>query len=204
MQKVVLATGNPGKIEEMQKHLSDFGMEVMGQKTLNVPEADETGLSFVENAIIKARNAAKVTGFPAIADDSGICVDALNGAPGIYSARYSADIHGDDVIDSLNNQKLVAALQNVEPEKRTAYYYCALVYVRHADDPTPLICEGKWHGIIQNEPVGEGGFGYDPHFYVPNLEKTAAQLEKAEKNKISHRGQAMNELGRRLSSILES
>lgn len=196
MQKIVLATNNQGKVNELQTLLADAGFNIVAQKEFNVPDVDETGLTFIENAILKARHTAKLTGLPAIADDSGLVVDALNGAPGIYSARY-AGCHGND---KLNNQKLLSQLHNVPTEKRTAYFYCALVFMRHDNDPTPIICLGKWHGLILNQEQGEGGFGYDPLFYIPELDCTAAQLSKEHKSQISHRGQALKQLITKIKS----
>ncbi|MCX8589053.1 MULTISPECIES: XTP/dITP diphosphatase [unclassified Gilliamella] len=190
MQKIVLATNNQGKVNELQNLLADAGFDIVAQSQFNLPDADETGLSFVENAIIKARYAAKLTGLPAIADDSGLVVEVLNGEPGIYSARYAGE-HGND---ESNNQKLLQALQPIPQEKRSAYFYCALVFMRHENDPTPIICLGKWNGLILNELKGKGGFGYDPLFYVPELNCTAAELTKEHKSQISHRGQALKQL----------
>ncbi|MCX8579610.1 XTP/dITP diphosphatase [Gilliamella sp. CG13] len=190
MQKIVLATNNQGKVNELQNLLADAGFDIVAQSQFNLPDADETGLTFVENAIIKARYAAKLTGLPAIADDSGLVVEALNGEPGIYSARYAGE-HGND---ESNNQKLLQALQPIPQEKRSAYFYCALVFMRHENDPTPIICLGKWNGLILNELKGKGGFGYDPLFYVPELNCTAAELTKEHKSQISHRGQALKQL----------
>ena len=190
MQKIVLATNNQGKVNELQNLLADAGFDIIAQSQFNLPDADETGLTFVENAIIKARYAAKLTGLPAIADDSGLVVEALNGQPGIYSARYAGE-HGND---ESNNQKLLQALQPIPQEKRSAYFYCALVFMRHENDPTPIICLGKWNGLILNELKGKGGFGYDPLFYIPELNCTAAELTKEQKSNISHRGQALKQL----------
>lgn len=190
MKKIVLATNNLGKVNELQKLLADAGFNVVAQSEFNVPDVEETGLTFVENAILKARHTAKLTGLPAIADDSGLAVDALNGAPGIYSARYAGE-HGND---KSNNKKLLKTLANIPDEKRTAYFYCALVFLRHEKDPTPIICLGKWNGIILHEEHGNGGFGYDPLFYVPELGCSAAELTKGHKSQISHRGQALKQL----------
>lgn len=187
MQKIVLATGNPGKVHEMASLLEDFGLEVVAQTDLGVDSAEETGLTFIENAILKARHAARITGLPAIADDSGLAVDALGGAPGIYSARFA----GPDASDQQNLDKLLVELQARPDAPRTAQFHCVLVYMRHADDPTPLVCHGSWAGNIQSAPSGNGGFGYDPVFYVPDLGCTAAELTKTEKNAVSHRGQAL-------------
>ncbi|UJR64526.1 XTP/dITP diphosphatase [Dickeya zeae] len=190
MQNVVLATGNAGKVRELAGLLADFGLDVVAQTTLGVDSAEETGLTFIENAILKARHAARATGLPAIADDSGLAVNALGGAPGIYSARYA----GEDASDQQNLDKLLAVLDNVPDEQRQASFHCVLVYLRHADDPTPLVCHGSWQGVITRTPAGEGGFGYDPVFFVPQLGKTAAELSREEKNAHSHRGQALRQL----------
>ncbi|WP_312741501.1 XTP/dITP diphosphatase [Cedecea neteri] len=187
MQKVVLATGNAGKVRELANLLADFGFDVVAQTELNVESVEETGLTFIENAILKARHAAKVTGLPALADDSGLAVDALGGAPGIYSARYA----GEDASDQQNLEKLLEALKVVPNEKRQAQFHCVLVYMRHAEDPTPLVFHGSWPGVITHAPAGQGGFGYDPIFYVPSEGKTAAELTRDEKSAISHRGQAL-------------
>ena len=188
MQKVVLATGNPGKVRELADLLADFGLDIVAQTELGVESAEETGLTFIENAILKARHASAITGLPAIADDSGLAVDALGGAPGIYSARYA----GLDASDSQNTAKLLQALENVGDGKRTAQFHCVLVYLRHAEDPTPLVFHGSWQGEIARTMTGEGGFGYDPVFYVPALGKTAAELTKNEKRAVSHRGKALS------------
>lgn len=198
MKKIVLATNNQGKVKELQNLLAEAGFNVVAQSEYQVPDADETGLTFVENAIIKARHTAQLTGLPAIADDSGLAVDALGGAPGIYSARYS----GEGATDQKNNQKLLNALKDVADQKRTAYFYCALVFMRHANDPTPIICLGKWNGIILKQPSGNGGFGYDPLFYVPELGCSAADLTREAKSQISHRGQALKQLMEKLKTEL--
>ncbi|CBA33597.1 Nucleoside-triphosphatase rdgB [Cronobacter turicensis z3032] len=187
MQKVVLATGNAGKVRELASLLQEFGLDVVAQTELGVESAEETGLTFIENAILKARHAAQVTGFAAIADDSGLSVDALGGAPGIYSARYA----GSDASDQENLEKLLVALHDVPDEQRQAQFHCVLVYMRHADDPTPLVFHGVWSGVITRAPAGQGGFGYDPIFFIPTLGKTAAELTREEKSAISHRGQAL-------------
>jgi len=187
MQKVVLATGNPGKVRELAELLSAFGLDIVAQSDLGVESAEETGLTFIENAILKARHAAQVTGLPAIADDSGLAVDALGGAPGIYSARYA----GEDASDQQNLEKLLQALENVPDGQRQAQFHCVLVYLRHAEDPTPLVFHGSWKGEITRSASGNGGFGYDPIFSVPALGKTAAELSKAEKGAVSHRGKAL-------------
>ena len=195
MKRLVLASGNPGKLRELSAILGDLGYQLQAQSEFDVPEAEETGTTFVENAIIKARHAAAETGLPALADDSGIEVDALHGAPGVYSARFAGDSAG----DADNNALLVEKLRDVPADERTARYRAVIVLLRHAADPSPLICEGDWHGIIRLEPAGEGGFGYDPYFYLPELGCSSAQLSAEEKNRLSHRGKALAELKRRLS-----
>ncbi|WP_019557401.1 RdgB/HAM1 family non-canonical purine NTP pyrophosphatase [Thiomicrorhabdus arctica] len=194
MHTVVLATGNQGKLKEMTDILQPYGWDVKAQSELFTTEVEETGLTFIENAILKARYASQQTGLPAIADDSGIEVSALKGRPGIYSARYSQDLHGDLANDETNLQKLLAELEGLPPEQRQASYYCAMVYLQHAEDPTPVIGLGRWYGEILTEKRGEGGFGYDPIFWVDEMQKTAAELPKTQKNQISHRGQALNAL----------
>lgn len=189
MSKIVLASGNIGKLRELSQILSPLGLKLIAQSDLNVPEAEETGLSFVENAIIKARNAALVTGLPAIADDSGIEVDALHGAPGIYSSRYA----GPDASDTDNIQALLTALKDVPEHERTARFQCVVVFMRHAEDPTPLICQGSWQGQILQSPSGDEGFGYDPVFWVSETDCTAAELSPEQKHAISHRGKAMRQ-----------
>lgn len=193
-QKVVLASGNKGKLAELQNALNDFDVALIPQREFSVTDADETGLSFIENAILKARHASLATGLPALADDSGLEVDALKGAPGIYSARFSADENGKGATDESNNLKLLAELQNVPAQDRTARFHCVLAFVKHALDPNPIICQGAWEGVIKSELDGKGGFGYDPLFFVKDQNKTAAQLTKEEKNKISHRGLAIKQL----------
>lgn len=190
MKKVVLASGNKGKVREFGQLLAGLDMLVVPQTEFGVPEAEETGLTFVENAILKARNAAHHTGLPAIADDSGLEVDALNGAPGIYSARYAGVGAGDEA----NLQKLLAEMTDVGGEARSARFQCLLVYMEHALDPTPLICQGTWEGFITFEPKGDMGFGYDPVFYVPSHNCTVAELAEEVKNSMSHRGQALRKL----------
>ena len=194
MKKLVLASGNPGKLRELAAILDDLGYELHPQSEFGVGEVAETGTTFVENAIIKARHAAQHTGLPALADDSGIEVDALDGAPGVYSARFS----GENASDAANNALLVEKLRGVAAADRSARYRAVIVLLRHAADPSPLICEGSWEGMIQLTPAGEGGFGYDPYFFLPELGCTSAQLSADEKNRISHRGQALAELKRRL------
>lgn len=190
MSKIVLATGNQGKVREMAGILSEFGFDVVAQSEFNVSEVAETGTTFIENAIIKARHAAKETGLPAIADDSGLEVDFLKGAPGIYSARYS----GEGATDKLNIEKLLDAMQGVEVAKRTARFHCVLVLMRHENDPTPLVCHGKWEGQILTEEHGENGFGYDPVFFVPEENCASAELEPSRKKQLSHRGKALASL----------
>ncbi|HAD44955.1 RdgB/HAM1 family non-canonical purine NTP pyrophosphatase [Alloalcanivorax venustensis] len=190
MDTLVLASGNQKKLDEMRAILEPLALKVVPQSDFQVPEAEETGLTFVENAILKARNAAAHTGLPAIADDSGLEVDALNGAPGIYSARFS----GADASDAKNNALLIDMLGDLPDAPRTARYQAVLVLMRHPDDPTPLICQGTWEGEILLAPRGNGGFGYDPHFLIPELGVTAAEMEPAEKNRISHRGRALKAL----------
>ncbi len=189
MNKIVLASGNEGKLGEFAKLFAPMDIEVIPQSKFDVPAAEETGLTFVENAIIKARNAAQHTGLPAIADDSGIEVDYLYGAPGIYSARYA----GNDASDQDNLNALLAALENVPDNERNARYQCLLVMMRHSKDPTPLICQADWQGRILQSPIGNGGFGYDPIFWVPDMECSAAQLTAGEKHAISHRGKAIRQ-----------
>ncbi len=189
-QKIVLASGNAGKLREFQQLLAGCGFDVVPQSAYQVDNAEETGLTFVENAIIKARHACHHTGLPAIADDSGLEVDALNGRPGIYSARYA----GSGASDGDNNAKLLQELHAVPEAQRTARYHCVLAFMRHAEDPTPLLCHGSWEGRILTAARGQGGFGYDPLFFVPTHGCAAAELDKDEKNRISHRGMAMADL----------
>jgi XTP/dITP diphosphohydrolase len=194
MKKLVLASNNAGKLREFSALLATVDFEVLPQAQFNVPEAEEPHVTFVENAIAKARHAARLTGLPALADDSGICVDALGGAPGVYSARFA----GEPKSDARNNEKLIADL--VQQANRSAHYYCILVLVRHADDPQPIIAEGEWHGEIAHTPRGAGGFGYDPYFWLPDFGCTAAELAAERKNAISHRGIALRHLLDRLQS----
>jgi XTP/dITP diphosphohydrolase len=188
--KVVLASGNQGKLKELNQLLAPCNIEAVSQSEFDIIPAVENGLSFVENAILKARWAAKHSGLPAIADDSGLEVDYLKGQPGIYSARFS----GVDATDEKNNTKLLNLLKGVALEQRTARFQCVVVYMRHEDDPTPMIFQGSWEGVIGTEPAGDNGFGYDPLFFVPSLNLTSAQLMPEQKNKLSHRGQAMTRL----------
>jgi len=187
MTEIVLASSNKGKVREFNQLLATLDIMVRPQGEFNVEDAEETGLTFVENAILKARNAAQHTGLPAIADDSGLEVDALNGAPGIYSARYA----GTGASDQANLEKLLADLHGVPDAKRTARFQCLLVYMRHANDPTPLICQGTWEGRILAAPRGENGFGYDPVFFVPTHDCSSAELPADVKNSLSHRGRAL-------------
>lgn len=195
--RFVLASGNAGKVVELEQLLAGSGVELVAQTSLGVSDADETGLTFVENALIKARHAARITGLPALADDSGICVDALDGAPGLYAARY-AGTHGDS---AANNAKLLRELDGVPSDKRTAYFIAVLVVLRHADDPAPLIAEGRWYGRILEAPRGEGGFGYDPLFLPDGYDLSAAELDVALKNRLSHRGQALDVLKARFAEL---
>jgi XTP/dITP diphosphohydrolase len=195
VRKIVLATGNPGKVREFNAVLADFHLDIVPQSALGVPEAEETGLTFVENAILKARNAAMHTGLPALADDSGLAVDALDGAPGIYSARYA----GPGASDRANLDQLLVELRDVPEARRTARFQCVLALLHHPADPTPLICQGTWEGVITFAPRGANGFGYDPVFWVVDQGKTSAELEPAVKNRLSHRGQALAQLVRALA-----
>jgi XTP/dITP diphosphohydrolase len=187
---IVLASSNAGKVREFNQLLADLQLEVVPQSQYSVADADETGLTFVENAILKARNAAQHTQLPALADDSGLEVDALHGAPGIYSARYA----GPKASDTENLEKLLSMLKDVPEERRAARFQCVLVYLRHALDPTPLICQGTWEGHILAAPRGRNGFGYDPVFFVPTHACSAAELPAETKNALSHRGQALRQL----------
>jgi XTP/dITP diphosphohydrolase len=191
-QRLVLASNNAGKLKEFAQLLAPIGFELHPQGEFNVPEAEEPHKTFVENALEKARHASRLTGLPALADDSGVCVNALGGAPGVYSARFA----GEPKSDARNNEKLVADL--AQHADKSAYYYCVLVYVRHADDPQPVIADGAWHGQIIDTPRGANGFGYDPHFLLPAFGKTAAELAPGEKNAVSHRGQALRLLVEKL------
>ncbi len=192
MNKLVIASNNQGKLREFQRMLAPLGIEVLTQSQLGISEAEEPHCTFVENALAKARHGSRASGLPALADDSGICVEALGGAPGVISARYAGD---NPKSDARNNQKLLQDMQGVTD--RRAHYYCVLVLVRHADDPQPLIAEGEWQGEIFHEERGDGGFGYDPMFWLPEFNKTAAELSHDEKAKISHRAQALQVLMQR-------
>ena len=194
MRSVVLASGNRGKLAEFGAMLAALDLDVLPQARFGVTDAEEIGLTFVENALIKARHAARATGLAALADDSGLCVDALSGAPGLYSARY-AGRHGDD---AANNARLLAELADVDDDRRGAYFYCCLVLLRHAEDPSPLIAEGRWYGRVLRAPRGAGGFGYDPLFLPEGQTVSAAELDEASKNRLSHRGLALQALLQRL------
>ena len=197
MNKVLVASSNKGKLAEFSRIFTTYNIDVIPQSEQGIGDADETGLSFVENAIIKARHACEHSGLPAIADDSGLEVPALDGAPGIYSARYA----GLNATDADNNRKLLADMAELEGAQRRACFRCLLVFMRHAKDPTPIICEGSWWGEILHEPAGESGFGYDPLFFVPDMNCASAQLERDIKNQISHRGQALKQLIEKLQTI---
>ena len=191
-QRLVLASNNAGKLKEFSEILGPIGFTLHPQGELNVPEAEEPHATFVENALEKARHASRLTGLPALADDSGVCVNALGGAPGVWSARFA----GEPKSDARNNEKVIADLaQHID---KSAYYYCVLVYVRHADDPQPVIADGRWNGEIVADARGSNGFGYDPHFLIPALGKCVAELSPAEKNALSHRGQALRALVEKL------
>jgi XTP/dITP diphosphohydrolase len=196
-KKVVLASGNKGKLKELQSRLGELDFDVLPQSQFNIPDADETGLSFIENAILKARHAAKLSGLPAIADDSGLEVDCLQGQPGIYSARFS----GDNANDKSNNAKLLELLAGVPDSQRSARFQCVLVFMRHQYDPTPIVCQGSWEGKILTQAQGENGFGYDPLFFITERNCSSAQLPAEEKNRISHRGKAMSLLIERLAEF---
>ncbi|MBA2653668.1 MAG: RdgB/HAM1 family non-canonical purine NTP pyrophosphatase [Gammaproteobacteria bacterium] len=195
--KIIFASSNQGKIKEINALIRQSAIEVIPQVEMGVPDIAETGLTFIENALIKARNATELTKLPAMADDSGLVVPILNGEPGIFSARYAGEA-GDH---TKNITKLLTKLQDVPPEKRIAYFYCVIVMLRHKDDPCPIICEGIWHGSILMQPKGEKGFGYDPIFYVADYNCSAAELTMEVKNEISHRGQAMTDLIQQLQSL---
>lgn len=194
MQQIVLASANAGKLREFNQVLAGLDFQVLAQSDFAVGEVDETGLTFVENAILKARHVSQVSGLPALADDSGLEVDFLKGAPGIYSARFS----GAGATDASNNAKLLELLSGVPEAERGARFQCLLVYLRHPKDPTPLICQGTWEGRILETPQGDNGFGYDPLFWVPECQCSSAQLLPEQKNRLSHRGQAVAEFVRRL------
>lgn len=189
-QRIVLASGNAGKLREMQQLLGDTGVHLVSQRELGIEGPEETGLTFIENALLKARHAARESGLPALADDSGLSVDALRGAPGIHSARYAGN-HGDD---EANNRKLLEALRDVPDAGRSARFLCVIAFLRHPEDPEPLICEGVWSGRIGHQPAGTNGFGYDPLFRVPGHDCSSAELPPEVKNRLSHRGRALQQL----------
>lgn len=195
-EKIVIASNNRGKIAELTDLLAPLDMAPVAQGELGVGEAEEPAVTFVENAILKARHAARITGLPALADDSGLAVDYLGGQPGVRSARYA----GDDANDQDNVQALLEALASVPESQRSAQFHCVLVFLRHAEDPTPIICHGRWPGTILTEPRGDGGFGYDPVFWVPEHQCSAAELSRADKGRISHRGRALAQLADQLRS----
>ena len=201
LNKLVIASNNPGKLREIAAILAPLRIEVLPQGTLGVPEAEEPHCTFVENALAKARHASRLTGLPALADDSGVCVHALGGEPGVHSARYAmaAGVVDRETQDRLNNEKLLQAL--ADAQNRGAHYCCVIVLVRHADDPQPLIAEAEWHGEILEAPRGDGGFGYDPLFLIPELGRTGAELAPGEKNALSHRGRALAVLAQRLRDL---
>ncbi|MFN5542651.1 MAG: RdgB/HAM1 family non-canonical purine NTP pyrophosphatase [Betaproteobacteria bacterium] len=198
MKKIVIASNNVGKLREFAILLAPFAFEAIAQSALGISEADEPHATFIENALAKARHASRAAGLPALADDSGICVPVLGGAPGVWSARYANNGTGEPKSDTRNNEKLIRELAH--KEDRRAFYYCSLVLVMHADDPHPLIADGECWGEIVDSPVGSGGFGYDPYFYLPAFGKTAAELTNEEKNRISHRGLAMQALAAKLKA----
>lgn len=187
MSKIVLASSNQGKLKEIQAICSSLPLTLVAQSSLNIDDADETGLSFVENSLIKARHAAALSNLPAIADDSGLVVDALNGEPGVYSARYA----GENASDQANINKLLQQLDQVSDEQRSARFYCVISYVKNASDPIPIICQGSWPGQILRQAIGDNGFGYDPVFYLKEHNCSSAQLEPELKNRISHRAKAL-------------
>ncbi len=193
-QRIVLASNNKGKLREFYQMLAPLGLEVLSQAEFQVPDCPEPYFTFLENALAKARHAAKITGLPALADDSGICAPALGGAPGVFSARYA----GEPKSDQANNQKLIADL--LPHQDHSVYYYCVLVFVRSENDPQPIIADGRWQGRLINEARGDGGFGYDPYFFLPEFGKTAAELTAEQKNGISHRAQALQALIQKLKS----
>lgn len=195
MDKLVIASNNPGKMREFQFLLQPLGIEVLPQAQLGIAEADEPHYTFIENALAKARHASRISGLPALADDSGICVEALGGAPGVFSARYAGD---NPKSDARNNDKLLREMEQLTD--RRAHYYCVLVLLRHVEDPQPMIAEGVWHGEIARTPRGSNGFGYDPLFWLPHLGKMSAELEHSDKHAISHRGRAMQVLLHRLQA----
>ena len=190
MKRLILASANPGKIREIGALLAPLSIEVVAQSALRIPEAPEPHCTFLENALAKARNACRASGLPSLADDSGLCVDALNGEPGVHSAYYAGAEGSREERDTRNNDRLLREMQ----DERRAHYVCVLVLLRHADDPRPLVAEGLWHGEIARSPRGSNGFGYDPLFFLPDLGKTAAELDPEHKNRVSHRGKALSRL----------
>jgi XTP/dITP diphosphohydrolase len=194
MKKILLASSNPGKVREIQAILANHDIEVVPQSVFRIPDAVETGLTFIENAILKARQAARLSGLPTIADDSGLEVDALQGAPGVFSARYA----GEGATDAANNAELLRNMDGMPDDRRTARFRCVMVLLRHERDPSPLIGQGTWEGIILREPRGAGGFGYDPLFFVPETGCASAELPAEEKNRLSHRGKALRSLAEQL------
>jgi len=197
MKRIVLASSNAGKLKEMREILAPSGVELVAQSELRIADAEETASTFVENALLKARHAARASGLAALGDDSGVCVDALNGAPGLYSARYAGE-HGNA---RKNIVKLLDALRDVPDERRSAHFHCTIVLLAHPDDPAPLIAEGRWHGRILHAPRGEKGFGYDPVFFDPALDAGAGELDAEIKNRVSHRGQALAQLRAMLCAL---
>ena len=206
MQNIVVASNNPGKLREFEQMLAPMGVGIVPQSTLAIAEAEEPHATFVENALAKARHASTLAGLPAFADDSGICVDVLGGAPGVNSARFAGESVGEararDVQDRLNNEKLIGLLR--DQRNRRAHYYCVIVFMRRGDDPAPLIAEGRWHGEVIDTPRGSNGFGYDPYFYLPEFHCTAAELDPERKNAVSHRGRALAALLPRLRALQSS
>lgn len=197
MMKLVVGTDNQGKLTEIKSYFEGFQIELIAQSTFNITPPKETGLSFIENAILKARHAAKNSELPSLADDSGLAVDALGGAPGIYSARYA----GENARAEDNIKKLLTAIKTLQGEDRKARFYCVIAFVRHYKDPTPIVCQAEWEGRLLEQPVGNGGFGYDPIFFIPHLNCTAAELEPQQKNAISHRAKALNSFVERLKLL---
>jgi XTP/dITP diphosphohydrolase len=201
LKNIVIASSNKGKLAEFDELFSNFNIEIIPQNNLKVPDAVEDGLSFIENAIIKARNACAYTSLPSIADDSGLEVDALSGAPGIYSARFSENEHGQRMGDTANNMKLLSMLEGVDSSLRGAQFVCALAFMRSSNDPSPVVCVARWRGIILENTRGDGGFGYDPLFYLPEYGCTSAELSSQLKNQLSHRGQALKILLAEMSDL---
>jgi XTP/dITP diphosphohydrolase len=195
-QRIVLASNNAGKIKELSRILADLDVDIRPMSEFNIASPEETGTTFVENAILKARYVSQQTGLPALADDSGLSVDALGGAPGVYSARYA----GENATDEDNNRKLLEAM-TAHPEQRSAHFHCVLAFFRHPEDPTPIICDGVWHGDILQEPLGNNGFGYDPLFWAPETQTSSAQLTPEQKNTYSHRAKALAEFKIKFSAF---